>query len=154
MDTTAPHQPAGDVRLRDVVEDDLPIFFEQQRDPQANRMAAFPARERAAFMAHWRDKVLADATVAKQTILVDGQVAGNIVCFGPPAGREVGYWLGREHWGRGVATRALAAFLRQIAERPLHAYVAKGNGGSLRVLEKCGFAIAGEDEEGITLCLP
>jgi RimJ/RimL family protein N-acetyltransferase len=153
MDTTAPNQPAGDVRLRDVVEDDLPIFFEHQRDPEANRMAAFPARERDAFMAHWKNKVLGDPANAKQTILADGDVAGNIVCFGPPEEREVGYWIGRDYWGRGVATRALAAFLRQIQERPLHAYVAKGNGGSLRVLQKCRFAVTGEDEEGFMLTL-
>jgi RimJ/RimL family protein N-acetyltransferase len=154
LDTQRANQPASDVHLRDVVEDDLPIFFEHQRDPEATRMAAFPARERDAFMAHWKNKVLGDAANAKQTILVDGEVAGNILCFGPPEEREVGYWIGREYWGRGIATRALEAFLQQIPERPLHAYVAKGNGGSLRVLQKCGFAVTGEDEEGFTLYLP
>jgi hypothetical protein len=40
--------PTGEVRLRGVTEDDLPIFFEHQRDPVAKRMAAFPPRERDA----------------------------------------------------------------------------------------------------------
>ena len=44
----------GRVRLRDVTEDDLPIFFDHQRDPVANRMAAFPARERDAFFEQLR----------------------------------------------------------------------------------------------------
>lgn len=48
---------------------------------------------------------------------------------------------GKEHWGS-VATRALAAFLRLVTERPLHAHVAQHNVGSRRVLEKCGFGLA------------
>ena len=43
----------GDLRLRDVTKDDLPILFEQQADPEANRMAAFSPRDRDAFMSHW-----------------------------------------------------------------------------------------------------
>lgn len=55
------------------------------------------------------------------------------------------YWLGKEFWGRGVATKALALLLDRVQERPLHARVAKSNVGSLRVVQACGFAIAGED---------
>ena len=99
-----------DVRLRDVAEADLPIFFEHQLDPEATQMAAFPARDRDAFMAHWA-KILADESGGKQTILVDGQVAGNVVSWGEPGERHVGYWIGRHYWGRGVATRALTAYL-------------------------------------------
>lgn len=64
--------------LRDVIESNHPIFFEQQLDPVANQMAAFPARDREAFTAHWT-KILADETNILKTILCDGQVAGNIV---------------------------------------------------------------------------
>ena len=140
---------AGKVRLRAVRQSDLPIFFAHQLDPDANRMAAFIFREptdRDAFLAHWA-KILADETIVKQTILFDGQVAGNIGSWVRDGQREVGYWLGREFWGQGVATRALAAFLRRVAERPLYAYAAKDNLASLRVLEKCGFTIVGEDKE-------
>jgi RimJ/RimL family protein N-acetyltransferase len=59
--------------------------------------------------------------------------------------RLVGYWLGKEHWGKGVATRAFAAFLHLVTERPLHAHVAKHNVGSIRVLEKCGFSLEREE---------
>jgi RimJ/RimL family protein N-acetyltransferase len=133
----------SDVRLRDVIEADLPIFFEHQLDPEATRMAAFPSRNRPAFMAHWA-KILADDTGGKQTILVDGQVAGNIVSWGQLDERNVGYWIGRQYWGQGVATRALAAFLGYETMRPLYAHVAKHNIGSRRVQEKCGFTICGE----------
>jgi RimJ/RimL family protein N-acetyltransferase len=58
--------------------------------------------------------------------------------------REVGYWIGSEYWGKGIATRALAAFLEHDRTRPLHARVAKHNVASVRVLEKCGFTVIGE----------
>src|SRR2546427_11850637 len=60
--------------------------------------------------------------------------------------RLVGYWLGKEYWGRGIATRALSIFLDQVKMRPLYARVAKHNGASIRVLEKCGFKIIGHDK--------
>ena len=134
----------SEVRLRDVVAEDLPVFFEQQIDPEAVRMAAFPSRDRDAFTAHWA-KVRADATVAKQTILFDGQVAGNIVSFEQSGTPLVGYWIGKSFWGRGIATRALSEFLRHVETRPLYARVAKHNVGSIRVLEKCGFHVCCDD---------
>ena len=132
------------IQLRDVLETDLPIFYEQQVDPIATEMASFPSRSREAFMAHWAT-IMADESVQLKTILFEGEVAGNIVCFEQLGEREVGYWLGQEYWGKGIATRALEEFLKTIETRPLYAHVAKHNIGSRRVLEKCGFTIAGED---------
>ena len=132
------------VTLRDVADDDLPVFFEFQRDPDANRMAAFPPRDREAFAAHWA-KIRADATVTIKTVLLDGQVAGSVVSFEKFGQRLVGYWLGKPYWGRGVATAALAQFLGHDTARPLHARVAKHNVASIRVLEKCGFTVCGAD---------
>ena len=126
------------VTLRDVTEADLPILFEHQRDPEGARMAAFVPRDRDAFMKHWAG-ILANDSLVKRTILFDGEVAGNVVSFEMEGKREVGYWIGREFWGKGVATRALAEFVDEISERPLHAWVATSNVGSIRVLEKCGF---------------
>ena len=136
---------ASIVELRAVEESDLPILFEQQLDPEATRMAAFPPRDRDAFMAHW-SKILAEAAVAPRAILLDGSVAGYICSFDISGEREVGYWIGREHWGKGVATRALQIFLAEQRDRPLYAHVAKHNVGSIRVLEKCGFEVVGEEK--------
>lgn len=138
----------GTVVLRDIVDDDLAVFFEQQLDATANRMAAFTAKEptdRAAFTAHWA-KIRADETILIKTILFDDQVTGYVTShrwFGEP---EVSYWLGKEYWGRGIATQALAQFLRQQPVRPLYARAVKDNIASLRVLEKCGFVVCGEDK--------
>jgi RimJ/RimL family protein N-acetyltransferase len=124
--------------LREVESADLDVFYEQQRDPEATRMALFPAREREAFDAHWR-RVLADEAVVARAIVHHGAVAGNVLCWEAEGRRYVGYWLGREFWGKGVATRALAQLLEEVTARPLYAWVAATNVGSVRVLEKCGF---------------
>ena len=135
----------NEVRLRNIELNDLPIFYEHQLDAEATRMAAFPARDRAAFDAHWATKILGNPTAINQTIVVDGQVAGNIGSWLQDGVRLVGYWIGKEHWGKGVATRALATFVHLVTERPLHAHVAKHNVGSIRVLEKCGFIVEREE---------
>jgi RimJ/RimL family protein N-acetyltransferase len=125
--------------LRDVTEEDLPIFFEHQCEPEAHRMAAFPPREHDAFMVHWRTKVIGDPTARKRTIVVDDCVAGNIGSWDADGRRLVGYWIGRQYWGRGIGTAALSEFLGEETTRPLYAYVAARNHGSIRVLQKCGF---------------
>jgi RimJ/RimL family protein N-acetyltransferase len=140
---------ASALLLRDVIQDDLPIFFEQQLDRDANYMAAFTAKDpsdRDAFTAHWH-RILADATVIIRTILCDGQVAGSVLRYEEAGKPEVSYWLGKEYWGKGIATRALSEFLAHGNKmRPIYAGVAKDNLGSRRVLEKCGFTIIGESK--------
>lgn len=128
------------VFLRPVQLADLPIFYEQQLDPQAVEMAHFPSRDRETFMQHWA-KILADNENVTRCIVADGEVAGNIVCFEWQGHKEVGYWLGKSYWGHGIATRALAMLLHEVTERPLRAMVVKHNVASLRVLQKCGFKV-------------
>src|SRR5215212_6172718 len=135
-----------EIRLRDVTVDDLPIFFEHQIDSDAVEMAAHPPRDRDAFQEHWTE-LLSKESVIKKTILLDDLIVGYIMSFVYFGVREVGYWIGKEYWGRGIATRALLEFLDQVPLRPLHASAAKHNRGSLRVLEKCGFRLVGEDKE-------
>ena|SRR6478672_2695276 len=137
----------NNVTLRDVTDTDLAIFFEQQLDPDANHMAAFTARnpaDRDAFMAHWA-RIMADDTGTIKTVLFDGHVAGTVACyideeFGEP---EVTYWIGKEYWGKGIATGALSEFLRIQTTRPIYGRAAKDNIASIRVMEKCGFSIIG-----------
>lgn len=136
------------VTIRTVEPPDISIFFEQQLDPEANRMAAFVRKDhhdRAAFGAHWQ-RITAATENVNRTILRGEEVAGHIACF-PLEGRlEVTYWLGKKHWGHGVATQALNKLLQEVTYRPLFARAAKDNIGSVRVLQKCGFNIVGEDK--------
>lgn len=137
----------SNIQLRDVADTDLPIFFAQQQEPAGIQMAAFTAKEpsdREAFDNHWA-KIRADVGITMQTILYEGDVAGSIgyhSWFGDP---EITYWVGEKFWGKGIATVAVQQFLSQLPTRPLFARVAQDNIGSLRVLQKCGFVITGED---------
>ena len=131
-----------DIRLRPVEIADLPTLYQHQLDPDANRMAVSNPRDAAAFDAHWA-KVLADTTAATMAILADGVLVGRISCFRMNDLDSVGYWIGKEYWGRGIATRALALLLEEVSVRPLHARAARSNVGSIRVLERCGFTLTG-----------
>ena len=58
----------------------------------------------------------------------------------------VGYWIGKEHWGQGIASAALRLYLDDVAQhRPLLASVVEHNAGSRRVLEKAGFQFVGRE---------
>jgi RimJ/RimL family protein N-acetyltransferase len=130
------------VSLREVADADLPIFFALQRDMVAVTMAGVESRDRTAFDEHWA-RIRSDPSVVLRTVVADGEVVGNVVSFVRDDEREIGYWIARQHWGRGIATAALGAFLLVETRRPLHAGVLPGNAGSLRVLEKHGFALTG-----------
>jgi len=136
-----------ELTLRAIQDEDLPLLFEQWADPVAVHMAAFTApdhMERDAFERRW-SRLRADETVLNRAIVVDDDVAGTIGSWGDPGEREVTYWIGRSHWGKGIATRALAAFLALDRSRPLRARVASDNVASRRVLEKCGFHVVATD---------
>ncbi|MDP2139119.1 MAG: GNAT family N-acetyltransferase [Candidatus Didemnitutus sp.] len=135
------------VSLRPVTMDDLPVFFVHQLDPEATKLAAFPSRDRDAFFTHWTTNILGNPAAVNRTILAGDQVAGNIGAWTDAASNDrlIGYWIGREFWGRGIASAAMSQFLRIESTRPLSARVARHNLGSIRVLEKAGFARVGED---------
>lgn len=136
------------ISLRAVELSDVEVFYEHQTDPIATEMAAFPARDRATHDEHWTKRILVNPSGIARTVLVDGAVAGNILSWADEDGRRlVGYWIGREYWGRGVASAALAEYLRDVEERPIHAFVAAHNIGSRRVLEKNGFVLAEHQPE-------
>ncbi|MEV4752595.1 GNAT family N-acetyltransferase [Streptosporangium sp. NPDC049248] len=130
---------SGDVRLREVEEADLELFFEHEHDPETVRRSKFVPRDRERFMTHWASRVLGDPTALVRTVTVDGKVAGNVVSWWDEEKRFLGYVFGQEFWGRGIGTRAVALHLRQERTRPLYADPFSGNIGSVRVLEKCGF---------------
>lgn len=135
------------VSLRQVRPEDLAVFFDHQSDPEATRMAAFAAddpSDREAYAAHWA-LVRAHPDIVVRTVLVDDEVAGHVLHFEQYGYPSVAYWIGRSFWGRGVATRALQALLGEIRIRPLYARAAKDNAGSIRVLEKCGFRVIGQE---------
>jgi RimJ/RimL family protein N-acetyltransferase len=135
------------ISLREIVESDLAVFFENECDPDAVHMAAFTRENPAdheAFMAHWT-KILSSPSVIARSIVRDGEVLGSVLSYEESGQPEVTYWIGRQHWGQGVATESLRSFLATVdTRRPMRARAAKDNVASIRVLEKCGFKVVAE----------
>src|ERR1700730_10846985 len=104
------------VALREVTKEDLPIFFEHQLDAEATRMAAFPSRDREAFMAHWARIMSKETneTGILNTILADDTVAGNVVYWEAAGEPNIAYWLGKTHWGEGNCREGQAPILIKI----------------------------------------
>lgn len=83
-----------------------------------------------------------------KAIEVDGNFAG-VIGAAPGAfeyerSAEVGYWLGKEYWGCGIATSALGQLTHLVFSTTdivrLYAPVFAPNVASARVLEKCGYS--------------
>lgn len=136
-----------DVSLRAIEPGDMHALFEMESDPVGWHMVAFAdpgPRHRAAFDAHWQ-RVLADPSADVRAVLLDGAFAGTVMCFVRGVEREVGFWIRRPLWGRGIAGAALRALLDSVPERPLFARCAGDNLGSRRVLERAGFTLLREE---------
>jgi len=130
--------------LRPVLATDLPILFQQQLDPQAAAMSAYPSKDRGEFMRHW-EGIMKNKNVTARTIVYKEKVAGHIICWKEGKYEQrIGYWIGKEFWRRGIASTAVAEFLLLIKNRPLFAEVANHNLASKRVLEKNDFKLHDE----------
>ena len=127
--------------LRPIVDDDLDDLFRMMQDPEAVMMAAFTTEDptdRAHFDAHMA-RIRTDPTTTNRAITIDGVLVGSIAAFVMEGDTELTYWIDRPLWGRGIASEAVALFLKVVTTRPLHARAASDNAASLRVLRKNGF---------------
>lgn len=130
------------VRLRAVQQSDLPVFFRDQQNSEALKMAAIKPQASEAFYARW-DQILKNPESITQTILFEETIAGSTSCFKAADEYCIGYWVSQSFWGRGIASAAVRLMLQQVPHRPLFAQVAETNLASIRVLIKNGFVITG-----------
>jgi RimJ/RimL family protein N-acetyltransferase len=133
--------------LRPLEDADLDRLFEWERDPDAVAMAAFTRADpsdRTAFDDH-KERVRNDPDATLLAIDDDAGFAGTIGSFTMEGEREITYWIDPSRWGRGLASQALAEFLRLETARPLFARVAEHNVGSAKVLTRAGFEQIGSD---------
>jgi RimJ/RimL family protein N-acetyltransferase len=136
-----------DITLRVTTSQDLEQLFLFQLDPEACYLAAFMAKDHAdkeAYIAKYT-KFLSDPDKNLRTILVNGLIAGSVSKYVMEGDAEITYWIDKQYWGQGVATKALNEFLKIETTRPIYGRVAFDNIGSQRVLEKCGFIKVGTD---------
>ena len=137
----------ADVALRLIDDADLDALFDQMRDPESVRMAAFTAKDpddRAAFDVHMA-KVRTAPDAITRAVTLDGRLVGSIASFVVDGETEITYWIDRSVWGQGIASRALALLLDLVPVRPLYARAASDNVGSLTVLRKAGFVPIGTE---------
>jgi ribosomal-protein-alanine N-acetyltransferase len=134
--------------LRKTEVTDLAFFFIFQLDNEANYLAAFTSKDptdKPAYLQKYT-KLLNDPTINMQTIIVDNSIAGSIAKFEMEGEAEITYWIDKKFWGKGIATKALKAFLKGENSRPIFGRVAFDNFGSQKVLEKCNFVKIGTDK--------
>lgn len=148
-----PGLQAGRARLRPWRRDDLAALLRHADDPQVARYLSdrFPSPyTRADGEAFLAGRVL-DLDGPVFAIEIDGEACGGIgarLGAGERArSAELGYWLGRRHWGRGTMTALVGVYVPWLqAQRRLHrlqASVLAGNPASARVLLKSGFVEEG-----------
>lgn len=131
-----------EVTLRPWQESDAPRLAQILNDPQvlANLAATMPypyTREHAAdFISRAQQPGMMQCAVC-----AGGEVAGNIGAVDRGPEIELGYYIGRDYWNRGIATRALALFLQKIRPlgKPISAHVFAFNPASAKVLFNNGF---------------
>jgi RimJ/RimL family protein N-acetyltransferase len=135
------------VELRPVEAGDLDAIFEQRRDAESVRMAAFTSEDpddRRAFDAHMA-KVMSSRENRFLAVIRDSRLVGTVGSYISEGATEVTYWIDRTCWGQGIATRALGLLLEEIPVRPIRARAASDNAGSLPVLQKAGFRTIGTE---------
>jgi RimJ/RimL family protein N-acetyltransferase len=133
------------VTLRPIDDADLDALFEQMRDPESVRMAAFTTKDpddRETFDSRMaKARSAPDGTM--RAVIRDGRLVGSIASFVMDGETEITYWIDRSVWGQGIAGQALALFLDTVRVRPIYARAASDNVGSLKVLEGAGFRVIG-----------
>lgn len=134
-----------EIVLRRTTAQDLPLLHGWELDVASNTLAGTKPRDWPTFRARWQ-QILDDddgtATgVTPRVIVADGVLVGAINIAPHDGSDAIGYWIAREHWGRGIATRAVTLMLAEFRRRPLYATAASGNLASIRVLEKNGFVL-------------
>lgn len=125
-------------RLREMKDSDIPVFSQQQLDPEATQMAGVPIRGKDEFHSHWR-RSRSDQTKVLHPTLFEGNMAGNIPSWKQNGKRQTGYWIGKDYWSIDIPSQALAQSLIVIKARPRLGVAANHKAASIRVLKNIGF---------------
>ena len=135
------------ITLTETTTDDLHLLFEFQLDEEANYLAAFTAKDisdKVAYLEKYT-KHLADPTITMRTIKANDEIVGSVAKYMMEGDAEITYGIDKKYWRQGIASTALADFLKIELARPIFGRVAFDNYGSQKVLEKCGFIRIGSD---------
>lgn len=133
--------------LRKPVEGDIPAIISIAGDWEvASRLARMPypySEENARFfLAEIVPRELAWSILDRRSGQMVG-VIGLAPCEHPPGAIELGYYIGRQYWGKGIATEAgavvVALGIGLVGQRNLRSGYFTDNPASGHVLKKLGF---------------
>lgn len=137
--------------LRPWGEEDAETLYRYAKDPEVGPAAGWPPHTSVEESKHIIETVLSDegtyAVVLKETMEPVGSAG---LKFGEKSSlaigedeAEVGYWIAKDYWGRGLIPEAVEELLRygfeELGLRRIWCGVFEGNQKSARVQEKCGF---------------
>lgn len=134
--------------LRRARPSDVDALHAMMSDAETMRYWSTPPHENLAQTRDWLDSMIAVDMATSDDFIVekDGETIGKLGTWRLP---EVGYLIGRPHWGQGYATEAMAAFVAYaFAHRTDHliADVDPRNTASLALLSRTGFRVTGRAE--------
>lgn len=109
-------------------------------------------KEAAAWWVNTGSKIGIAKAITKDGVLV-GSISAIPGEFERQKSADIGYWIAKPYWGKGIASEALAEFSKTLFLNTdiarLYAPVFEGNTASARVLEKCGFKLEAILEKAI-----
>jgi RimJ/RimL family protein N-acetyltransferase len=137
---------------------DAIVRHANNRNVSINLRDRFPSPYTASDARNWLDVVVGHKPETNFAIDVGGEAVGGIgFTLQPDVGHrsaEIGYWLGEEFWGRGIATDALIAVTDHAFANydicRIFAHVFEWNNASARVLEKAGYTLEGRLRKSVT----
>ena len=144
--------------LRRALPEDVEAMHRIMSDPVAMRYWSTPPHVERDETASWLASMIEDNPSERDDFIVtlDGAVLGKLGAWRLP---EIGFLIDPNHWGQGIASEAMVAFIdrrRAIGSTELTADVDPRNQGSLRLLERHGFIetgrAAGTWQVGDELC--
>ncbi len=133
--------------------DDLDRIVALLNDIQiARNLAVAPHPYRAEHALQWLPSKCEKTPPDNVSLVIEKEehgVIGTVGLHPEDDGAEIGYWIGRPHWGQGLMTEAVSAFLSWLFGKTdirhvISAYFSD-NPASWRVQEKLGFTRSGRD---------
>lgn len=139
------------ITLRKFRQDDIPLLVEYLNNDEVTRYITaainqpYTQEDARQWLAFCADNSLINA------IEYDGQLVG---CISATVGNfeyshsaELGYWLGRQHWQKGIARQAVQMFIQQLQQTTslsrVFVSVVAENYRSINVLTSNGFELEG-----------
>jgi RimJ/RimL family protein N-acetyltransferase len=150
-------QVSDEIQISPIHDTDKPAYLEHLKEKEISQSTlripypytSMDADEWLRMVRAYREENGIDLTYAIRN--KEGYLIGGIGFDGFVPGRdhkaEVGYWLAKPYWGKGIMTQVLLAVtehgFKELALARISANVMAFNTPSARVLEKCGYELEG-----------